>query len=393
MVLQLKNEIKISDFLIPVQKVEIEKNLKTFTDSAILTVPKSLKFKNQDAFTEIDSTIFKESDKVSINLYYTESSRSLKKGNQFEGYVSNFEISNDTVQIYCEDAMYFLKKTIFDFSKKEISLKELGNYIISKVNKTHNLNLDVDTESLDVKIYNIDFIGATGLDILQMLQKKYFLDSYFINSKLHIGINFRSQNIQKDLDTDKRKQHFFTSYPAEIVNANTSLNYNYFVDFSNLKFQKENDVNLCINVKVYSKDGKQKNYKFGDREGESRDVIMYGSPSQKEIEDFYKNQLLRNKYSGFQKGSFFKCLGNVEINVLDVVTFDGVGYWRLNSVPSYQISEIKMYETGSYLVESVKISYGASGFEQQIYISNSVSVNGIGQSLVSKIESNTLKLD
>lgn len=380
MVYELIHEIKIDNIKFKITDVIIQKSIDTFTSTATVTVPKRLRIGNKDVFSDFDSFIVKKGQTVSIKLGYRVGYQEFFDDIQFTGFVSKIIVLENTVKIECEDYMYFLKKTKFNFSSKKMSIKELAQKIITETNK--NIpdgiqKISLENIAINLDLINVVFENLTGVEILDYLKKNYTLDSFFLENVLNVGVNYSKIN------ADTQKTFKFSTFPQQLIKQFTKEKYLKIIDMSGLTYQKIEDVKYKIKAKIFTKNSEFFEVESGDPEGEERTFIFSGNYTQKEIKELIDNQLLKIKYEGFQKGSFFTTFGKPSINLLDVVTLDGIGFIRFynNSVDN---QKQVFYKKSSYLVSSLEIIFGASGFRQKIGISLKVS-DSDSESLVDKI--------
>lgn len=370
MTYELIQDVFINDVKYKIVDCSITKNISSFTNTATIKVPKRLTLNNEDIFSDVDSFIIKKGDKVSIKLGYRAGILEYFDNIQFAGFVSDIKMGEYTVDILVEDYMYFLKKTKFNFSVKSISLYELANKLITELNKISPDKLSVDNNGIGLTITDLKLENCTGVDILNHLKENYTLDSFFIDKKLSIGINYNSIATRSDTTT-----YTFSMFNRELIKTVSDKSFLFIIDKSSLSYQKIEDVKFKITVKIFVSNDKVITKNYGDEDGNEVTFIMKGNPSQKEVDDFVANQLLRIKYEGFKKGSTFSTFGKSTVNPLDIVTFDGIGLVRWYSTTSSNTSKINLYKKSSYLVNAVTTTFNNSGFRQVIEISNRLSLD------------------
>jgi hypothetical protein len=195
MVYELIHQIDINSTRInKIVGVSITKNISSFTNTAVITIPKRLKLGNEDLFGDFDSFVFRKGQVVSIQLGYRMGTNDTYS-QIFSGFISNIKMMDSTVDIECEDYMFFLKKTKFNFSAQSISLQSLGQKIINQVNNllpTGVSKINIQTNGIGLTLSNFKAENTTGVDILDLLKTSYTLESFFIDNQLNIGINYGS---------------------------------------------------------------------------------------------------------------------------------------------------------------------------------------------------------
>jgi hypothetical protein len=335
-------------------------------------------------FSDFDSLLFKRGDQVSINLTYINGSNVFQTKNQFDGFISQIEVTEYEVKIYCEDYMYFAKKTKMNFAATTITLDDLGNRLVNAINAILPAGLQkiiLNTDGLSLSLTNFKAEKCSVVEVLQLLKDSYLLDSYFIDNTLYIGVNFTSIGKRSNSDFT------FTTYPRTLVKRYSDDPFYLIIDKGNLKYKNADDMKFSITAKVYTSNSTYKEIKSGDADGEQRTFLFYGDYSDSQIQSLVDNQIQRLKYDGFQRGSSFTTFGLPSIELLSLVSFDGIGQIRYYDNQVYKQTLLKkVYQKSTYLVDSVKITYDQGGFRQEIGISNRVNVPSDSNSIAAKIE-------
>jgi hypothetical protein len=264
-----------------------------------------------------------------------------------------------------------------------MSLKDLGNKIVEEVNNILPKKLPkitVNANDIDLTLSNVKFEKINGVEILDHLKSNYTLDSFFIGNVLNIGVNYG-----KIASRSQSSIHTFSTFPAKLIKTVTNKKLLHIIDKSNLKYQKKEDVKLKINVKIFKTNSEYELVSRGDADGEERTFIMSGNPSASEIDNFISNQLERYKYEGFAYGSKFTTFGKPNINLLDIVSFDGIGFIRYYDNNTLNTSKVNVYKKASYLVNSVETTFNTGGFRQIIGISHKISIDEDNDSVATKL--------
>ena len=365
--------------------VSIQKTVNSFTNNCVITLSKRLRLKNQDIFSDIESFVIKKEDVVSIQLGYIQGTNVMLNDTQFNGFVSQINILSHTVEIICEDYMFFLKKLKFSLSAQSISLNDLGNILISKTNSILPSNVSpikLITNGIGLSITNLVLKDVNGVEVLQHLKQFYTLDSFFLNDILNIGINYGTIN-------QNQKRFTFSTFPSSLIKTVSNQTFLKILNMDGLKYQKADDIKLQITAKVFTSNSDYYEEKFGDTTGEQRTFIFSGNPDKMQLQNLVNNQIQRYKYSGFTRGSSFVTFGLPTIQPLDIVSFDGIGMIRWYDFNAKNTNKITTYAKASYLVESVKIDFGTNGFKQTIGISLKVSVDSDNNSIAALLGNTT----
>jgi hypothetical protein len=395
-VYEMIHDIQINDItLSKIISVNIQKNINNYTNTCMIKLPKKVKKDNARVFTTIDSFLFKPQDVVKVKLGYRQGLDTNNDEFQFEGFVSTVDLDDDRVAtIVVEDYMYFLKKVSFNFSSASISLKELGEQIISEVNAIIPSGIDpiaVSPSAIELTLKNFKAEEATGIDVLRLLEK-YSLKSYFKGNVLHIGINYSSQDINSEIGSD-RENFTFSEYPRELVKTVTNEIPLFIIDRKGLKFQRAEEVLFNITAKVFKADNTVEESSFGDPSGEKIQFVFYGDFSASELETLVENQVERLKYTGFKNGSTFKTFGKPTIEPLDICSLDGIGSITYFDKSRPNETSPKVYEKSSYLIEGVNTTYDNIGFKQVLLLANRIGIEADSDSIVSKLEDKFIEID
>lgn len=400
-VYKLVYDIKIGDLQFgkdhnKIISVNINKDVESFTNTAIIRVPRKLKKDNEFIFNDLGSVFLKRGDNIDIKLGYINGLNFMLDNSQFTGFISRIEIVDDNnVDIHCEDQMYFLKKVKLNFSRKSISLKDLGAYVIEQVNKIIPNNKISFYTAIDLDIKNLTVENITALELLDYLQTNYLLKSFFIGNVLNIGINYNETDINNN--KSKKVYNFSLINSATQAKLKPDVKFYKIINRDNLVLQYKEDVKYSIIAKIYYKNGDFKSYDFGDEDGEKREFVFYGDYDLNQISKLVENQINRLKYTGFTKGSSFITFGKPDINVLDIISLDGFGNvtYVNNNINSNESKNKSVIEKSSYLVDSVSISFDSNGFRQEIKLSNKISISEDSNSLTALAysDSNIIKID
>ncbi|WP_153042775.1 hypothetical protein [Rufibacter ruber] len=247
----------------------------------------------------------------------------------FIGYVSAVQQKTPFV-IECEDQMWLLKRVSYTKSFKKVSLKELVDFLISKLDDKPKVNVTVD---IDLKNFIID--NATGTQVLEELKKGYGINSFFRDGELYVGFSYNSQASEK---YRKTKEIIFQKQVIE----------------DDLVYRSKEETK--VKVKVTVGEGKtKKEVEIGDPDGQeiTFKVPDGAIPNPKK---YAEEMLEKHKYEGFS-GSF--------------TTF-GFPHFRHGDV--CKLVDLQHPEkNGSYIVKTVERSFGSGGFRQTIELAQKIS--------------------
>ena len=300
-----------------VTEVEINSSWDTITDTATITFPRKLEFKNKYISRGVGGLI-KRGMVVNIELGYNN-----KLVNRFQGYVRSVN-ANVPVTIECEDEAFNLKKGEITKSYKDVTLKQLLSDVFMGV------TIGSQPDSVGLGPFRIS--KATRADVLYHLKHEYLLQSWFRDGKLYCGLAYFPE----------------TSKKHKIVFEKSVISHN-------LQYRNEEEINIKLKVINITPENKKEEYEFGSKDGDVR-TIHYYNRSKSDIELLAKEDLKKMKFTGWQ-GSF-TTFGVPEINHGDEIEL------LSNEYPE---------RDGNYLVKSVRTTFGNGGYRQEVELDIKIS--------------------
>lgn len=146
--------------------------------------------------------VFNEGDKVTVSLGYDG-----KNKPRFTGYIKRIN-QTDRLELECEGYSYLLPK-VFSKSYASTTVKDI------LADLTQGTEIKVAEKTADVKVANVRFKNASGLKVLEWLQKELHLAVYFNFESIYVGTLYGWQkdtvkvrlgwNTANDKDFKKRK--------------------------------------------------------------------------------------------------------------------------------------------------------------------------------------------
>lgn len=287
---------------------EIVRDSEALTTTCKLTLPRKVKWKGET------SNPIKRGDKISVWLGYDDNLQLA-----FTGYVLRKGFKAP-IEIFCEDEMFILKQ-------KQCVKKSYKNVDIQTLLKDQGLPYDIKVlGEQNIGQYRVNFENVA--ELLAHLKENNIRTFFRIeNDKpvLYCGVLFDHGN--------EMRQVFATG-----INI---------ISDSSLDEQKAEDVKIKLNVVSLQPDNKKKiKVEVGDADGEKRTLHCYGK-TEAEAKAWGKQELERLKRDGLT-GSF-QTFGHVLLDVLDVI---GI--------------KIDGERKGKYQVQKNTITFGSSGFRQDI---------------------------
>lgn len=287
---------------------EIVRDSEALTTTCKLILPRKVKWKGET------SNPIKRGDKISVWLGYDDNLQLA-----FTGYVLRKGFKAP-IEIFCEDEMFMLKQT-------PCVKKSYKNVDIHTLLKEQGLPYDIKVlGEQNIGQYRVNFENVA--ELLAHLKENNIRTFFrFEDGKpvLYCGVLFDHGN--------EMRQVFATG-----VNI---------ISDSSLDEQRAEDVKIKLRVVSLQPDNKKKiKVEIGDPDGEKRTLHCYGK-TEAEAKAWGEQELERLKRDGLT-GSY-QTFGHVLLDVLDVI---GI--------------KIDGERKGKYQVHKNTITYGSSGFRQDI---------------------------
>lgn len=287
---------------------EIVRDSEALTTTCKLTLPRKVKWKGET------SNPIKRGDKISVWLGYDDNLQLA-----FTGYILRKGFKAP-IEIFCEDEMFMLKQT-------PCVKKSYKNVDIQTLLKDQGLPYDIKVlGEQNIGQYRVNFENVS--ELLAHLKENNIRTFFRIEDGkpvLYCGVLFDHGN--------EMRQVFATG-----INI---------ISDSSLDEQKAEDVKIKLKVVSLQSDNKKKiKVEVGDADGEKRTLHCYGK-TETEARAWGVQELERLKRDGLT-GSF-QTFGHVLLDVLDVI---GI--------------KIDGERKGKYQVQKNTITFGSSGFRQDI---------------------------
>ncbi|QCD40266.1 MULTISPECIES: hypothetical protein [Bacteroidales] len=287
---------------------EIVRDSEALTITCKLILPRKVKWKGET------SNPIKRGDKISVWLGYDDNLQLA-----FTGYVLRKGFKAP-IEIFCEDEMFMLKQT-------PCVKKSYKNVDIHTLLKEQGLPYDIKVlGEQNIGQYRVNFENVA--ELLAHLKENNIRTFFRLEDGkpvLYCGVLFDHGN--------EMRQVFATG-----VNI---------ISDSSLDEQRAEDVKIKLRVVSLQPDNKKKiKVEIGDPDGEKRTLHCYGK-TEAEAKAWGEQELERLKRDGLT-GSF-QTFGHVLLDVLDVI---GI--------------KIDGERKGKYQVHKNTITYGSSGFRQDI---------------------------
>ncbi|MFD2566075.1 hypothetical protein [Pseudotenacibaculum haliotis] len=308
-----------------VESVRIESSWKLLTDSATITLPRRVLKRVFDKDKIRD--VFRRGDRVTIELGYYDSSDNKNQGlkTEFEGYITH--VSADIpIKIKCEDEMWRLKQVPVNYSKANVTLKELLKDILP------GYQIDANEGEL---LGSVRFSETTASQVLEKLKQDKNIYSYFKGSTLVSGKIYS--------DDSNVESHYFNLERNAVSN--------------NLQYRRAEDVKVQFIVRSFVR-GKKSEFKIGEQGGDVY-KLNYVGPSYAELDKL--KEKAREDYNRVKSDGLegnFVAFGTPSVRHGEKVELDSTLY---------------LDRVGMYYVEGVNKSFDRSGYRQMIKLDRKVS--------------------
>lgn len=302
-------------------KVAWKTDINSFTDTCTIDLPRITYMKTVKSVTEDKQQLderkeydIKENDPITVLLGYD--GNNVKR---FEGFVKRVNMSIP-VQVECEGYSYLLYDIIFNKSYEHVTVKQLLTDLIQ------GTAIVLSTEIPIIPLSNVRFKNATGIQVLEWLQKECKLAVYFNFNELFVG----------------------TLYGKTQATVKFRLGWNTVKEDDFKLRQVDKNVKIVIKEKADTGEVKKTKSDAQKYSNEKSVKVKAGIPSNL-LKDIANRLQTKSNYQGFE-GSITAFL-EPAVNKGNVAAIDGYKYPE---------------KSGNYFVESVSGEFGKSGGRQTI---------------------------
>lgn len=304
-------------------KVTWKTDVNSFTDTSTIELPRISYLKTVKTVTEDKQEpnerkeyVFKENDKISISLGYD--GNNVKR---FEGFIKRVNMSIP-VKIECEGYSYLLYDIIFNKSYSTVTVKQLLTDVCA------GTEIVLSTEIPNIPLTNVRFKNATGIQVLEWLQKECRLAVYFNFNELYVGTLFgkKGKTVKFRLGWNTVKEDDF----------------------------KKRIVDKNVRVVIHEKDDK------GEVKKTKSDAVKYGNEKTLKIKAGIPADLLKQIANRLQtKSNYNGYEGNIT-TFLEPAATKGM----IAEITDKQYAD----RAGKYFIESVAGEFGTAGGRQTIQL-------------------------
>lgn len=294
-----------------VSSVEISTSVQDVCQSATITLPRNIPaFQNNEL-----KKLIRRGDEVSIALGYDGDLREV----EFAGFATRVG-ADVPVVIECRDRLWKVLQEPFHKAYKNASIPVVLNDLVGSAYKQ---------QAMDATVGPIRVVKGKKGDVFKALKDEFGLVTYLKGDTVFCGVLFDAQ--------------------ARTATYDIARN----VKSSDLKYRTADEVSLKVTAKSSRRDGSHIEVTVGDPDGEARSLNYYGIATKAELEKLAKVDMERFKFDGYEGG--VKSFGIPICQHGDKVRLTSSDHPERN---------------GTYLAESVTITFGPEGFERDIKLAN-----------------------
>lgn len=295
-----------------VASVEIVRDSESLTDTATLTLPQKVKWKDSSGIP------VRLGDPVTVELGYDG-----RLETAFRGYVTRIG-GKDAVKITCEDEMFRLKQR----AARRLSYRSVT---LGQLLEEQQLGVAVKVsgeQRLGAYRVTADTVAALLNDLKEQGIRAFFRYAADGTPTLHCGVLFEQQGERVQVFDNRRNM----------------------VDHAGLEIRRADEVKLRVRAVAPGPKNETVTVEVGDEQGEVRTLRAYNK-TEPELRAWAEQELKRLKQDGLA-GSF-KTFGARLVDKLDTI---GI--------------VLDKEKKGLYQVKKNTITYSKGGFRQQIELGN-----------------------
>lgn len=313
----MTSHIQVGKYIVKPHSVKWRSGVMQIIETCTISLPRASYVKNKLNTTEdntrTESVLFAEGDPVIVQLGYDN-----RNTLRFKGFVKRIN-QGDRLELECEGYNYQLPK-VFSKSYAVTTLKTMLTDL------TIGTDIQLAKEMADVKVSNVRFKNATGLQVLEWIKKE-----------LHLAVTF----------------HFDTLYAGTLYGwskktTKLRLGYN-TVDDKDFK-QRKTDANILIQLVAKDSAGTTKKTKSDEqRYSQTKEVKIKAGLDADFMKQIANDLQSRENYRGYE-GSV-TCFLEPTLEKSSVVDLESPRF------PD---------KAGLYFVENIEGSFDANGGRQKI---------------------------
>lgn len=298
-----------------VGEIQINSSWEQLTDTAELTLPRKLKFK-EDIISAEKEGLFNRGDEIKIELGYNGENQSI-----FEGFITEIH-PGIPLRFRCEDGLWKLKQTNIIKTYRSVTLRQILSDFCPIPFKS------VDTEDLGV----IRFDNVSLANKLHEFKRELNLHSFVRKGVLYSGLKYW---------LELQQTHLFV-FGKNIITAD-------------LQYLRKEDIKFEVEAISILPDNSRVTAMVGTTGGSKKTLHFSNIRSEQTLKRMAEDELENHNYEGY-RGSF-TCFGIPVVRHGDKVTIKDE---KLGHAP------------GTYLVKKVETTFGQGGYRQKVFLSKKV---------------------
>jgi hypothetical protein len=288
--------------------IEIDKSRKTLTNTAKISLARKMIIKTATGIISLKRVdidpYFRRGLQVEIFLGYNDDLTSM-----FTGYIARVD-AKIPFTIYCEDEMWNLKQNSFTKNFGSVKVSEVVKYVYPGA-----------AQVVDLQIGGIVIKKASTAQVLQGL-KKFGLQCYFFSGTLIVDFAGVVHNKGKEV---------FYDFQKNIID-------------NDLEYKSSDDIRVKVRAVSKLHTGGKIEIVSGDNDG-AEHTLHYVNLDKTALQKIVDAEIAKLKAPGFKNG--FTTFGMPLVEPGDIAVLNDDNYKEHN---------------GSFLVESVKTTWGGGGY-------------------------------
>lgn len=301
-----------------VESIHIESSWELLTDTATITIPRNVKFFDNQKQVHTVREIFRKGDPVEIWFGYDDE-QNLKK--EFDGFIT--QVSADIpITLKCEDRMFLLKRQSVNHAMKSTKLQDLIAAIIPE-------GIPVDVANIEMSKQR--FPNTTAAKVLEKLQENNIY-SYFKGETLVVG----------KIYTDDQQPAVVFRFGQNVVD-------------NNLQYQRKDDIFILVKGTSTLAKGRKITAQFGDEGGTEQNLSYYGIESKNALVILCEEDYKKLKQDGY-KG---------DLNVFGIPSVH-------HGMKAKVVSDLYPDRNGTYYIKRTTKSFDTGGIRQKLNLDQRV---------------------
>ena len=248
---------------------ETEKSQEVLSDKATLQLPAQVAGRAIEVEKEIHATL-----PVTIALGYNG-----QNTQEFSGYIASTQIRDGRLCVFCEDAMYTLRKEVRNQQMKKVTLPQIVEQVTSEVAPHVSVLAGEGTQDIVFDTFTIQ--EATAWEVLKKLKDQTGITIYMREQTLYLSLRY---------------------FPDKATAEQPPLVYDFTrnVEKSQLKYLKEEERQVQVKVTGIGKDNQRVSVTAGKPGQDSFSLNRYNITDRKTLRAIAEEELKKWSYTGYE---------------------------------------------------------------------------------------------